>query len=105
MQLKNVVCGLGIACVCAGCLTAPFQPPPGIVSSYSAPLSTEGNWKAGSKTGKAEAFCVLGIVAAGDCSLDAAIKNGGLKTVSYADYDYLNVLGIYQKVTVKAMGD
>jgi len=105
MNMKMIACFALLAIGAAGCLCAPFQPPPAIVADYSAPLSTEGNWKTGSKTGKAEAICVLGIVATGDCSLNAAIKDGGLKSVSYADYDYFNVLGIYQRVTVKVVGD
>jgi len=105
MNLKTIAGFLLLAVGTAGCLSAPFQPPTGFISNYSAPLSTEGNLKAGSKTGKAEAVCVLGIVATGDCSLDTAIRNGGLKSVSYADYEYLNVLGIYRRVILKAIGD
>ena len=75
------------------------------MTSYTAPLSTEGNWKQGSKTGSSGAICVLGIVAVGDCSLDAAIKNGDLKEAYYADYKYFNVFGIYQSVTVNVTGE
>lgn len=105
MNMKMMTVTVLMAIGVAGCLTAPFQPPAGVVSSYSAPLSTEGNWKAGSKTGSASAVCVLGLVSVGDCSLNAAMKNGGLKQAYYSDYDYFNVLGIYQRVTVKVMGD
>ena len=103
--MKKLIGGILMAGFSAGCVCAPFQPPAGIVSSYAAPLSTEGNWRQGSKTGSADAICVLGIVAVGDCSLDRAIKNGNLKEAYYADYKYFNVLGIYQSVTVNVIGE
>lgn len=89
----------------AGCISAPFQPPMGVVTNYKAPLSTEGSWKQGTKTGAAEAACVLGLVATGDCSLNTAIKNGNLKEAYYADYEYFNFLGIYQSVKVIVTGE
>jgi hypothetical protein len=48
---------------------------------------------------------ILGIVSTGDCSIDAAAKDGGLNKVNHLDYDYMNILGIYQKVTVIAYGE
>ena len=48
---------------------------------------------------------VLGLVAVGDCSLKAAMDEGGLKSAEYADYEYFNVLGIYQKVTLRVVGE
>jgi hypothetical protein len=57
------------------------------------------------KVGKAEATSILMLVATGDASLDAAIKNGGIKTVKYVDYHAHNVLGIYGKYTTTVYGD
>lgn len=88
-----------------GCLSAPFQPPSGIIASTKAPLSTEGNWEVGSKTGTASSTSVLGIVASGDCSVATAAKNGGLKKVTNVDYEYTNFLGIWQKATVIVHGE
>ena len=105
MNMKAMASSVLLAIGTTGCLSAPFQPPPAAVTAYSAPLSTEGNWKIGSKTGSAEAVCILGLVAVGDCSLNTAAANGGLKEVHYADYKYVNILGIYQCVTVSVTGD
>ena len=58
----------------AGCLSAPFQPPSGLVSITKAPLSTEGNWEVGSKKGESSSFSVLGLYASGDCSIEAAAR-------------------------------
>ena len=89
----------------AGCLSAPFQPPGGVVSVTTAPLPTEGNWDVGSKRGEASSFSVLGLYASGDCSIATAARNGGLKKISHVDYEYFNVIGIWQKATVIAYGE
>lgn len=101
---KLMIASFGLAVLC-GCVSAPFQPPVGLVSKVSAPLSTDGNWKVGMKSGSTDSKCVLGIYAWGDCSITAAARNGGLKRVDFVDYKYDNVLGIWQKVTVTAYGE
>ena len=88
-----------------GCVSAPFKPPMGIVSATKAPLSVEGNWKLGSKSGEAYSTCILGLYAGGDCSVTAAARDGGLKSVGHVEYKYLNVIGIYQRTTVIAYGE
>lgn len=89
----------------AGCLCAPFQPPSGMVAVTKAPLSTEGNWEVGSKKGEASSFSVLGLYASGDCSIATAARNGGLKKIGHVDYEYFNVIGIWQEATVIVYGE
>ena len=101
---KLLFLSLPCAALC-GCVSAPFQPPMGLLSTTRAPLSTDGNWNAGLKSGSAEAKCVLGLYAWGDCSVTAAARNGGLKRVDFLDYQYDNVIGIWQSVTVTAYGE
>ena len=89
----------------SGCLSAPFQPPTGLYAETKAPLSTEGNWDVGSKKGEASSFSVLGLYASGDCSIGTAARNGGLRKIGHVDYEYVNVIGIWQKATVIAYGE
>ena len=89
----------------AGCLSAPFQPPSGAGSVTKAPLSTEGNWEIGSKRGEASSTSVLCLYATGDCSIAAAARNGGLKKIGHVDYEYVNIIGIWQKATVIVYGE
>lgn len=93
------------AALLSGCLSAPFQPPSGALSVTRAPLSTEGNWSVGSRRGEASSFSVLGLYAAGDCSIAAAARAGGLRTVGHVDYEYTNIFGIWQKAKVIAYGE
>ena len=89
----------------SGCLSAPFEPPMGILSEIKAPLSTEGNWEMGSKRGESSSTSILGVFAQGDCSISTAAKAGDVKKVNHVDYEYRNILGIYQKATVIVYGE
>lgn len=103
--MKKSLFAVALPMLFAGCIVAPFQPPMGIVSVVKAPLSTEGNFNAGTKKGEASSTSILGLVSMGDCSIDAAVKNGGLKKINHLDYGYLNIIGVYQKATVIAHGE
>jgi len=99
----------GCASLClAGCAgyRAEVIPPVGMIySNYRAPLTAEYSGQSVErKAGEASSVSILGLVAYGDCSLDTAARAGGLTTINYCDYEYLNVLGIYQKFTVMAHG-
>jgi hypothetical protein len=105
MAIVAAVCGVLLAA--AGCFQAPVVPPTGLIySEYNAPLTTEFDQTQASqlKTGQAYSTSILGLIAYGDCSLDAAAKDGGLSTIEYCDYSFFNVLGVYQKFTVVAHG-
>jgi hypothetical protein len=39
-----------------------------------------------------------------DASIEAAARQGGLDEVAYADYEMMNVLGVYSEFTVHAYG-
>ena len=102
--MRKLLVLAGLCAVC-GCVSAPFMPPMGLISTTKAPLSTEGNWKVGLRSGKAESKSVLGLYAWGDCSITKAAQNGGLTRVDFVDYQYDNIIGIWQKVTVTAYGE
>jgi hypothetical protein len=57
-----------------------------------------------SKTGKATCRSILGIVADGNCSIDAAKKNGDISKVSVVDYEVENILGVYATLTTVVYG-
>lgn len=55
------------------------------------------------KVGTSCAKSYFGIVAIGDCSITAAMKNGKICNLSHADVAVKNILG-YKEVKVKAYG-
>jgi hypothetical protein len=50
---------------------------------------------AAGKTGEACISSILGVVATGDASLEAAKKAGGITTISHVDHEQFGVLGVY----------
>lgn len=88
-----------------GCAAYSVSPLTGFVySDVKAPLVAT-NSPQYSKMGVAEAESILGIIARGDASIEAAIKNGGITTIHHVDFHSTSVLGIYAKFKVIVYGD
>lgn len=60
----------------------------------------------GSKTGKSQSHAVLGLVAWGDASTQAAAEEGGITRIQHADLEQFAVLGfVYARYTTIVYGD
>ena len=104
--VKLSLCLMAIVCL-SGCMIAPVMPPMGAVyHNTRAPLDVDfEKSEYGPKTGTASTNCILGLIAWGDASAEAAAKAGGITTIEHADYEYMNILlGIYQRYTTIAHG-
>jgi hypothetical protein len=87
----------------AACYRAPVQPPIGMIyNNTTAPLF--GGDGIGDKSGTAYSECVLGVAGWGDCSIQAAAKQGGISEIMSTDYTIENYLGVYQKFTTIVHG-
>ena len=110
-RLAFLMAALALVSFFSGCAAydAPIMPPNALVfTNIRAPLSaeTEDSTSVGQRQGKAGASSVLGLFAWGDASLNTAAQNGDLKTINYADYEYLSVLfGVYTSFSVVAHGN
>jgi hypothetical protein len=80
-------CGVGYP---YGSLYTGIQVPHGMARD-----EVSGAAKTGDKAGQACATGILGLVATGDASLDAAKKAGGITEVHSVEFKGMNVLGIY----------
>lgn len=110
--MKKVFAILFVMLFLQGCVQAPgapFRPSEGLLyTDYKAPLTTNFNK---TKRIKSEgvsstthvAYYILSF-AIGDASLKEAMKNGDLENIMYADYEWLNVLGIFGRLKVYAYG-
>jgi len=58
-----------------------------------------------SKVGVSKCTTILSLVATGDASIEAAVKNGDIKTIKYVDWSAKNILGIYGEYTTTVYGD
>jgi hypothetical protein len=65
---------------------------------------TSGPGKSGDKAGEACATGILGLVAFGDASLDAAKKAGGITEVHSTEFHGTSILGIYQQGCTEVHG-
>jgi hypothetical protein len=83
-------------------------PVPGFLySDYKAPsydLTTETSGSA-MKSGAATCQSILGLIAMGDCSIEAAKKNGGISKVAFIDFGNKNILGVYAEYTTRVSGN
>ena len=89
---------LGALLVLAVCL--PLAGCMAVASPAIGVLFTDVKWQdhaegaLGAKEGKACAQSILGLIAQGDASIEAAAKNGGIKSVNSVDHSTKNMLGI-----------
>ena len=81
--------------------------PRGMISSdMTLPITANSNMK-GSKVGRASCTSIMGFVASGDASIDAAMRNGKIKKVSHVDWKVKSdiPLGIKTVYTTIVYGD
>lgn len=108
--MMGVILVLGAGC--ASYYSAPFKPPSGILfTSFKAPLTMDfHDTPVRNEFGEAHTIylrdCVFtGIdVAFQQCDVESAVRNGGLASVDYADYEYFQILGIFSTMKVRAYG-
>jgi TRL-like protein family len=94
---------LGAVGMLMGC--AAMIPVGGLYTGVKFPMIATSNSSASSKTGEANCISVLSLIAVGDCSIDAAKKNGGITKVNNVDWDAMNILGIYGSYKVIVSGE
>lgn len=106
--VMSLVVVLFAVMVLSGCATVQ-SPVPGIIftdvkvpsNRLQAPLDSATYSKAGS----ASCTSILGIIATGDASVDAAAKNGGITQIHHVDSDRYSILGLYSKYTTIVHGE
>ena len=97
--LLTGVLGLAIT----GCAGMAVPIPGGLYAKVQTPQTGISD-AADLKTGTAECESILGWIAVGDCSIEAAKKNGGITKVQYSDMHSKNILGVYATYTTVVKG-
>ncbi|MCX7088179.1 MAG: TRL-like family protein [Methylococcales bacterium] len=97
---------LAIASVAMG-LTACATPYPigSIMTNVSLPVQVTSNDGMASKVGEASCKSYLAMISTGDCSIEAAKKNGGITKVHHADWHANNLLGIIGNYKLMVYGE
>lgn len=105
--MKNARAWLGVAAVVAvlpgcGAFVGPGAVTGGLYSGYT--LGAGVGPGTGAKTGEACVVSILGVVALGDGSIEAAKKEGGITQVASVDHAVFSVLGVYGNVCTRVTG-
>lgn len=108
---KLIVCAsaVALAALLTGC--AGVQPPAqsGALTGFvynktSAPLWVTTN-SGSSKSGSASATSILGIIATGDASIQAAASSAGITKIQHVDQSIESILFLWAKYTVTVYGE
>jgi hypothetical protein len=103
--MKNLLIIAAVALFMSSCAAYSTAPVLGaIYTDVKAPLVATANTVA-TKVGTAEATSILGLVATGDASINAAAQKAGIKKISHVDYHSTSILGIFAKFTVYVYGE
>ena len=95
-MMKHTILALGLASVLAGCAMA-RTPVTGFgYSDVQSSVAATSN-QAGNRVGEACSSSILGIVATGDSTIEAARRNGGITQITSVDDSATSYVGVYAK--------
>jgi hypothetical protein len=83
---------------------AAFGPVGVIYTQVQLPIAATSN-SVGTKVGSSQAMSILGLIATGDASINAAAKAGNITKISHVDYENFGILGIYFRQTTYVYGE
>ena len=91
---------LGVVLMLAGCAT---YMPHGMIYTEGK-MGVQAGSGAADKTGRACMTSILGLVATGDASLEAAKAAGGVKDIVSMNYEVKNILGVWGEYCLVVKG-
>lgn len=103
LEIKKFGILLAAVLLVSGCAT--YLPSGSFVVDGTMGGSSRPNLTPGSKKGEACMTSVLALIASGDASVEAAMKNGGIHKVATLDYRVSNILGIYGEYCTVITGE
>ncbi|MCF8366609.1 MAG: TRL-like family protein [Bacteroidales bacterium] len=75
-----------------------------VYTDIKAPLAVTSN-EGSTKVGTAKMQSILGIVATGDASIEAAAKSAGITKIHHVDYEATSIIGVIATFTVLVYGE
>ncbi|MDF2446360.1 MAG: uncharacterized protein K0S46_1596 [Moraxellaceae bacterium] len=94
MKLHQLAIATVAASLLGGCAVVASPTTGALYTKVQGPITT-GTGTTSAKSGQACATNILGLIATGDASVDAAKKAGGISTVASVDHDSMSILGLY----------
>lgn len=102
-RLGQIILSLCCAAAMTGCAIGHGPVTAGLVFDMKGPVAV-GTASGSTKVGRAEAWGIV-VYGAGDASIEAAMKNGGITKVHHVDNQTTNILGIYAKYVTIVYGE
>ena len=90
--------------ILSGCAAVQAPLMGGLFTDVQAPITATSNVES-SKVGTASCTSILGIIATGDASIQAAASSVGITKIHHVDYHATSFLGIYAKYEVTVYGE
>jgi hypothetical protein len=98
---------LCLVIVLSGCSAYSIAPVTGFAYTevYGPVSATSNDLPSSPKMGTATCTSILGLIARGDASINAAMKDGGITKIHHVDFASKNILGLYAEFTVIVYGE
>ena len=93
-----------VAMTLTGCAMARSPVSGMLYTSVKGPLAVSPQ-PGSTKVGRASASSILGLVATGDASIEAACKSANIVKIHHIDFEAKSILGLYAKWTTVCYGD
>ena len=103
-KIKIVAISLSAVALMSSCAMVKGPLNGSLYTSVKAPVAVTSN-SGSTKVGTSSATSVLGIVATGDASIDAAAKSAGITKIHHVDEEGMSILGLFAKYTVYVYGE
>lgn len=101
-KVSSIVAVCALLVTAVGCATT--YPRGSLYTDVGLPVNATSNGQ-GSKVGTASATSILGLIATGDATIEAAKQNGNISEVTHVDWDAHSILGIIGTYTVTVYGN
>ncbi len=105
LKIKRIVLAtaIGVTSLLSGCATN--YPMGGAYTDVTLPLQATNENGTSSKQGKSSCISYVAMVATGDCSIDAAKRDGGITEVHHMDWKAKSILGIIGHYELTVYGE
>ena len=104
-MIRNAIFAVAIATLASGCAMSANAPVTGSIYQAAKGATAATSNDLGGKTGQSCAMSILGVYGAGDASIAAAAKAGGITKISAVDSDNFGILGVYAKNCTVVTGE
>ena len=103
MKIKLII--LSFLILLNGCYAGIGAPVPGLLYSKTTTSKLGIGDASDSKEGVSECESIMGLISTGDCSIEAAKKEGHISKIQYVDYRIKNILGVYATYQTVVRGE